>query len=97
MHCVVINKTIIPLTLVGYELLDSGGGAEHRVGYHKLISNKREWNNCFIKYHTVHGYQYVIFHERAFISGIIVKYTLSTKLSVTDHLLSDYRFLYLIT
>ena len=24
--------------------------AEHRVGYHKLISNKREWNNCSIKY-----------------------------------------------
>ena len=38
---------------VGYELLDSGRGAEHRVGYHKLISNKREWNNCFIKYQTL--------------------------------------------
>ena len=25
----------------------------HRVGYHKLISNKREWNNCFIKYQTL--------------------------------------------
>ena len=45
--------TSIPLTLVGYELLDSGRGAEHRVGYHKLISNKREWNNCFIKYQTL--------------------------------------------
>ena len=42
--------TIIPLTLVGYELLDSERGAEHQVGYHKLfISNMREWNNCFIK------------------------------------------------
>ena len=42
--------TIIPLTLVGYELSDSERGAEHRVGYHKLfISNMREWNNCFIK------------------------------------------------
>ena len=38
---------------VGYELLDSGRGAKHRVGYHKLISNKREWNNCFIKYQTL--------------------------------------------
>ena len=28
---------------VCYELLDSGLDA-------KLISNKREWNNCFIKY-----------------------------------------------
>ena len=38
---------------IGYELLDSGRGVEHRVGYHKLISNKREWNNCFIKYQTL--------------------------------------------
>ena len=45
--------TIIPRTRVGYELLDSGRGAKHRVGYHKLISNKREWNNCFIKYQTL--------------------------------------------
>ena len=36
---------IIPRTRVGYER-----GAEHRVGYHKLISNKREWDNCFVKY-----------------------------------------------
>ena len=34
--------TIIPRTRVGYELLHSGRGAKHRVGYHKLISNKRE-------------------------------------------------------
>ena len=26
---------------------------EHRVGYHKLVSNKREWNICFIKYQTL--------------------------------------------
>ena len=45
--------TIIPRTQVGYELSDSGRGAEHRVGYHKLISNKREWNNCLIKYQTL--------------------------------------------
>ena len=38
---------------IGYELLDSGRGAKHRVGYHKLISNKCEWNNCFIKYQTL--------------------------------------------
>ena len=38
---------------LGYELFDSGRGEEHRVGYHKLISNKREWNNCFIKYQTL--------------------------------------------
>ena len=49
-----VYLTIIPRTRVGYELLDSGRGAKHRVGYYKLISNKREWNNCFIKYQT-HG------------------------------------------
>ena len=48
-----IYLTIIPRTHVGYEILDSGRGAKHRVGYHKLISNKREWNNCFIKYQTL--------------------------------------------
>ena len=36
--------TIIPLALVGYEMID-----RRRVGYNHLISNKREWNNCFIK------------------------------------------------
>ena len=34
--------TIIPRARVGYEMIT------RRVGYH-LISNKREWNNCFIK------------------------------------------------
>ena len=42
------NLTIIPRTRVGYELLDSERGAEHRVGYHKLISSKGEWNNCLL-------------------------------------------------
>ena len=49
-HC---NRAIFPRPRVGYELLDSGRGAEHRVGNHKLISNKLEWNNCFIKYLTL--------------------------------------------
>ena len=41
--------TIIPRTRVEYELLDSGRGAKHRVGYHKLISNKREWNKKYFE------------------------------------------------
>ena len=45
---VVLYLTIIPRTRVGYELLDSGWGAEPRGGYHKLISKKREWNNCLL-------------------------------------------------
>ena len=41
--------TIIPLTLVGYEMMDSQRGASRLVGSNHLISNKRGWNNCFIK------------------------------------------------
>ena len=41
--------TIIPRVHVGYEMIDSQRGAQHRVDYNHLISNKREWNNCFIK------------------------------------------------
>ena len=41
--------TIIPRARVGYEMIDSQRGAQRRVGYNHLISNKREWNNCFIK------------------------------------------------
>ena len=50
---IAVYLTIIPQTRVGYKLLDSGRCAEHRVGYHKLKSNKREWNNCFIKHQTL--------------------------------------------
>ena len=41
--------TIIPRGRVGYEMLDSQQGVSSRVGYNHLISNQREWNNCFIK------------------------------------------------
>ena len=34
-QCLVFNKTIIPLTLVGYELNDSRLGASHLVRYLK--------------------------------------------------------------
>ena len=30
-------------------MIDCQRGAQRRVGYNHLISNKREWNNCFIK------------------------------------------------
>ena len=45
------NLTIIRRARVGYEVIDSQRGAKRRVGYSHLISNKREWNNCFIKNH----------------------------------------------
>ena len=43
--------TIIPRARVGYEVIDSQRGAKRRVGYNHLISNKREWSNCYIKNH----------------------------------------------
>ena len=46
---VTLYLTIIPRGRVEYEMIDSQRGAERRVGYNHLISNKREWNNCFIK------------------------------------------------
>ena len=30
-------------------MIDSQRDAKRRVGYNHLISNKREWNSCFIK------------------------------------------------
>ena len=36
---------------IGYEVIDSQRGAKRRVGYNHLISNRHEWNNCFIKNH----------------------------------------------
>ena len=44
-----IYLTIIRRARVGYEMIDSQRGATRRVGYNHLISNKRKWNNCFIK------------------------------------------------
>ena len=85
----VFDKTIIPRTRVGYELLDSGRGAEHRVGYHKLISNKREWNNCFIKYQTLDKYILSFnFYRLEFsaIFGKIFRYKI-----VSFHIWTNYR------
>ena len=42
--------TIIPRVRVGNEIVDNQRGAKCRVClYNHLISNKREWNNCFIR------------------------------------------------
>ena len=41
--------TIIPRACTGYEMIDSQRGATRLVGCNHLLSNKREWNNCFIK------------------------------------------------
>ena len=39
-----VYSTIIPRAHVGYEMIDSQRGAQRRVGYNHLISNKRKWN-----------------------------------------------------
>ena len=49
----IMYLTFFPRKCAGYVLLDSGRGAKHRVGYHKLIPNMCEWNNCYIKYQTL--------------------------------------------
>ena len=41
--------TIIPWVRIGYEMVDSQQGVKRQIGYNHLMSNKREWNNCFIK------------------------------------------------
>ena len=42
-----MHLTIIPRARVGYQMKDSQLDASCLVGY-LLISNEREWNNCFI-------------------------------------------------
>ena len=44
-----IYLTIISRVRFGYEIVDSQRGATRLVGYNHLLSNKHEWNNCFIK------------------------------------------------
>ena len=39
----VLNKTIIPLVLVRYEIVIAN---EARMAIYHLISNARSWNNC---------------------------------------------------
>ena len=59
--------------LLDMSFLDSGRGADHRAGYHKLISNKREWNNCFIKYRTldknISNYSFYLLEFSAILRG----------------------------
>ena len=40
-----VHYTVIPRPRVGYEMIDS----QRIVGFYYPISNKHEWNNCFIK------------------------------------------------
>jgi len=43
--------TVIPQACIGFEMIDSLQGTQCQVGYDHptLVSNKHEWNNCFVK------------------------------------------------
>ena len=42
----VLNKTIIPLALVGYEMIIANSALCASLAIYHLISNARLWNNC---------------------------------------------------
>ena len=42
----VFNKTIIPLALVGYEIVIANSELRASLVIYHLISNARSWNNC---------------------------------------------------
>ena len=43
---IVSNKTIIPLTLVEYEMIIANSALRALLAIYHLISNARSWNNC---------------------------------------------------
>ena len=42
----VFNKTIIPIALVGYEMIIANSALRASLAIYHLISNTRSWNNC---------------------------------------------------
>ena len=42
----VFNKTIIPLALVGFEMIIANSALRTSLAIYHLISNARSWNNC---------------------------------------------------
>ena len=44
-----IHLTIAPRASVGYEMIDSEEARRAELATYHLLSNKHEWNNCFIK------------------------------------------------
>ena len=42
----VFNKTIIPLALVGYEMIIDNEARSAELAIYHLISNAHSWNNC---------------------------------------------------
>ena len=44
----VFNKTIIPLALVGYEMIIANSAPRASLAIYHLISNAPSWNNCLL-------------------------------------------------
>ena len=42
----IFNKTIIPLTLFGYEMIIANSARYASLAIYHLISNAHSWNNC---------------------------------------------------
>ena len=42
----VFNQTIIPLALVGYEMIKANSALRASLAIYHLISNARSWNHC---------------------------------------------------
>ena len=42
----VFNITVIPLALVGYEMIIANSALHASLAIYHLISNARSWNNC---------------------------------------------------
>ena len=45
-YLIVFNKTIIPLALVGYEMIIANSALRTLLAIYHLISNAHLWNNC---------------------------------------------------
>ena len=45
-YLIVFNKTIIPLALVGYEIIIANEARSAELAICHLISNAHSWNNC---------------------------------------------------
>ena len=41
-----VNKTIIPLALVGYDMIIANSALRAWLAIYHVISNTRSWNNC---------------------------------------------------
>ena len=44
----VSNKTIIPLALVGYEMILANSALRASLAFYLLVSNARSWNNRYL-------------------------------------------------